>query len=184
VKNIIVAITGASGVIIGIRLLEELNKAKCKVHLILSNWAKKNIAIETEYSINYIQDIAYEFYDIDAIEAPVASGSYLIDGMIIAPCSMKTMSAIANGYSDNLITRAADVSIKESRKLIIAPRETPISQIHLKNMLELSKMGVVLFPPMIGFYYKPKTIDDIINHIIGKILDNLKIKNDLFTRWK
>jgi len=118
------------------------------------------------------------------LAARVASGSFRTDGMIIAPCSMKTLSAIANGYADNLIARAADVTIKEGRKLIIVPRETPLSQIHLRNMLTLSELGVAIIPPIPAFYHKPNSIEDIVNHSVGKVLDNLNIEHYLYKRWE
>lgn len=183
-KNIIVGITGASGVIYGIRLVEELKKLNHTVHLILSQWAVKNIEIETECDVEVLRELADWCYDVNDLSAPIASGSYRNDGMVIAPCSMKTLSAIANGYSDNLISRAADVCIKERRKLIVVPRETPLSRIHLENMLKLSQAGVIILPPVPGFYFKPRTVDDIINHTVGKILDSMGIQAELYKRWE
>jgi len=183
-KQIILGITGASGSIYGIRLLAELNKLNINTHLILSNWARETITIETEYTIGQVKEMADHVYEASNLAARVASGSFRTDGMIIAPCSMKTLSAIANGYADNLIARAADVTIKEGRKLIIVPRETPLSQIHLRNMLTLSELGVAIIPPIPAFYHKPNSIEDIVNHSVGKVLDNLNIEHYLYKRWE
>lgn len=183
-KRILVAITGASGAILGIRLLQELRAADVEVHLILSDWAKQTIAMETVFSVEQVQAMADVLYDVNNLAAAVSSGSCLIDAMAIVPCSMKSLSAIANGFSYNLITRAADVSIKEHRPLLIMPRETPLSSIHLRNMTVLTDLGVIMVPPCIGFYTKPKTLDDVINHLIGKMLDELKIEHEIYPRWK
>ena len=150
----------------------------------MSKWAINNLEVETDYSLDYVYDLADFIHNNDELGACVASGSFLTDGMIILPCSMKTLSSISNGFSTTLIDRAADVMIKEGRKLVISPRETPLSSIHLENMLKLSKLGVRIVPPMPGFYSNPKSLDDIINHHIMKILDqfNINIRNDL--RWK
>jgi 4-hydroxy-3-polyprenylbenzoate decarboxylase len=182
--KLIIGITGSSGVIYGIKLLETLNEFGIESHLILSKWAERNIRIETDEQIEKIKDMASFEYKEDDMAAPISSGSFLIDGMIIIPCSMKTLASIANGYDDNLISRAASVTIKENRKLVIVPRETPLSQIHLSNMLTLSKIGVIILPAMPGFYHRPKTVDDLIFHIVGKAIDQFGIKNDVFKRWK
>ena len=181
--KIVVGITGSSGVIYGIRFLQALYKMKVETHLVLSKWAKTNIEIETDEIIEEILKIVSYNYDETDMAAAISSGSFKTDGMVIIPCSMKTMSSIANGYDDNLISRAASVTIKENRKLVIVPRETPLSKIHLSNMLKLSEIGVIILPAMPGFYHKPKTIEDLIAHIIGKTLDQFGIKNDAFTRW-
>ncbi|MDR1516239.1 MAG: UbiX family flavin prenyltransferase [Synergistaceae bacterium] len=183
-KRIIVAISGATGVVYGIRLLEILRETgDFEVHLILSEWACKNIEIESEKSVDYIKGLCDFYYDNNQLDACISSGSFLVLGMLIVPCSMKTLSAIANGYADSLISRCADVSLKEQRPLIIAPRETPLSTIHLENMLKLSKMGVCIIPPMPSFYNKPQTIDDIINHFCGRLLDKFGITNGYSRRW-
>ena len=181
--TIIVAITGSSGVIYGIRLLETLQKLNVETHLVLSDWGERNIRIETSKTINYVKSLSARIYDNSNMAAPISSGSFRTEGMAIVPCSMKTLSSIANGYDDNLISRAAGVCIKECRKLILVPRETPLSAIHLQNMLTLSQYGVVILPAMPGFYHKPKTIEDLADHLIGKVLDQLGIEHNLFERW-
>ena len=181
--RIVVGITGSSGVIYGIMLLKALKKFEIETHLVLSKWAEKNIEIETDENVNEIKKIANFVYDENNMAASISSGSFRTDGMAIIPCSMKTLSSIANGYDDNLISRAASVTIKEKRRLILVPRETPLSKIHISNMLKLAEIGVVILPAMPGFYHKPKSIDDLISHIIGKTLDQFGINNDMFTRW-
>ena len=181
--KIVVGISGSSGVIYGIRFLQALSKLKVETHLVLSKWAKKNIEIETDKNIGEILKTANYNYDEADMAAAISSGSFRTNGMAIIPCSMKTMSSIANGYDDNLISRAASVTIKENRRLVIVPRETPLSKIHISNMLKLSEIGVIILPAMPGFYHRPSTIEDLIAHIIGKTLDQFEIKNSAFTRW-
>lgn len=183
--NLVIGITGATGTVYAVRLLEYLKDIEnIKTHLIMSNWAINNLEFETDYSLDYVYGLADFVHDNDNLGACVASGSFITEGMIILPCSMKTLASISNGLSSNLIDRAADVMIKEGRKLVISPRETPLSAIHLENMLKLSRIGVRIVPPMPGFYSKPNKIDDIINHHVMKILDqfNINIRNDL--RWR
>lgn len=182
--RIIVAITGASGAIYGIKLLESLQPKRQEVHLIMSRWAETTIRIETNYSLKSVRTLATHSYDAGDLTVPIASGSYLTSGMVIVPCTMKTLSAIVHGYAHNLICRAADITIKEKRKLVLVPRETPLSPIHLENMLRLAKMGATILPPMPAFYHKPSTIDDLINHTISRILDHLGIENDVPRRWE
>jgi 4-hydroxy-3-polyprenylbenzoate decarboxylase len=181
--KLVIGITGSTGVIYGIRLLEILKELGHETHLILSEWAAKCILMETTFSIDYVKSLATHFSDEKNMAASVSSGTHKTDGMIVAPCSMKTLSAIANGFDDTLITRSAGVTIKESRKLILMTRETPFSAIHLENMLKLSRLGVVILPPVTEFYTKPKTLDDIINHGVGKCLDQFGIEHNLYTRW-
>jgi 4-hydroxy-3-polyprenylbenzoate decarboxylase len=181
--DIIVAITGSSGVLYGIRMLEILQKLGINTHLVLSDWGERNIRIETRKTVDYVKSLSSITYDNSNMAAPISSGSYQIDGMAIVPCSMKTVSSIANGYDDNLISRAAGVCIKESRRLVLVPRETPLSAIHLKNMLRLCKIGVVILPAMPGFYHKPRTIEDLVDHLVGKILDQFRIEHSVFRRW-
>ena len=164
-------------------MLEILQKLDIQTHLIISEWAEKCISMETEYTVDYVQSLATNSSDEKNMASSVSSGTHKIDGMIIAPCSMKTLSAIANGYDDALIARAAGVTIKESRKLVLMARETPFSAIHLENMLKLSRLGVVILPPVTEFYTKPKSIDDIINHGVGKCLDQFDIEHNLYPRW-
>jgi 4-hydroxy-3-polyprenylbenzoate decarboxylase len=141
------------------------------------------VAITGSSGVIYVKSLASKFYSNDNMAAAISSGSFRTDGMVIIPCSMKTLSSIANGYEDSLISRAAGVCIKESRKLVIVPRETPLSRIHLENMLKLSQTGVIILPAMPGFYYKPRTMDDMIAHIVGKMLDQFGIEHNIFRRW-
>lgn len=182
--EIVVGITGATGVVYAVKLLEVLKEMECvNTHLIISEWAKANIEIETEYSLKYVESLATVVYKNKNMAAAISSGSFLTDAMIILPCSMKTLSAISNGYADSLISRVADVTMKEGRKLIICPRETPLSTIHLENMLKLSKLGVRIIPPMPAFYNNPQSIDDIINHAVMKVLDQIGIHIKDEKRW-
>jgi len=178
----LVAITGATGVQLAIKLLETLKEKKVKTELVISEITEKIIAIGTKYQTSDIYKLADRNFDVDDLLAPPASGSYKLDSMIIIPCSMKSLSAIANGYANNLITRAADVMIKENRKLILVVRETPFSAIHLENMLKLAKLGVVIFPPIPSYYIKPKNIEELIEFTIGRILDQLGIESNI-KRW-
>ncbi len=183
-KRIIIGITGASGSIYGIRLLSFLkNKEDVETHLIISDAGRKNIEIETDYSVKDVENMADFFYDNNDTAAPIASGSFITHAMIVAPCTIKTLSSIKNSFSANLITRAADVILKEGKKLILLVRETPLHKGHLKLMSEAADMGAVIFPPVPAFYHKPKSIDDIIDHTIGKTLDFIGIGHNLFKRW-
>ncbi len=176
--RVVVAITGASGAIIGIRLLEELRRKE--TYLIISKNAGKIIEFETDYSIDYVGGLAKRTYDNEELDADIASGTTRFDAMVIAPCSTSTLSKIACGIADNLITRAAAVALKEGRKLIMVPRETPLSPIVLENMTKLSKLGVKIIPPVPAFYLKPKNIEDVVNYIVGKILDSLNLDHNLY----
>jgi len=181
--KLIIAITGSTGVIYGIRMLEILKKLDVETHLVMSEWGEKCISMETEYTPEYVKSLAHTTSDAKNMAASVSSGTHRINGMIVAPCSMKTLAAIANGYDDTLVARSAGVTIKEGRKLILMVRETPLSAIHLENMLKLSRLGVVILPPVTEFYTNPKTIDDIVNHGVGKCLDQFDIEHDLYPRW-
>ena len=181
---IVVAITGASGVIYGIRLLEILNELKIENSLIISDTAKTVIKTETDWKIDDIINLADNYYEFDDLTASINSGSFKFESLAIVPCSMKTLSSIANGYGDNTITRVADVSLKERRCTVIVPRETPLRTAHIKNMLTLSQEGAIILPPMPGFYSNHASVDDQINFVVGKILDSLNIENDLFKRWE
>jgi flavin prenyltransferase len=163
--------------------LESLNSLKLETHLVISEWGEKTIRIETNLDIAYVQKLSTRWYDNKNMAAPISSGSFKTDGMVIIPCSMKTLASIANGLDDSLISRAASVCIKENRKLVVVPRETPLSKIHLENMVKLSELGVSILPAMPGFYYHPRTIDDLLFHIVGKVLDQFNIENNMFNRW-
>lgn len=184
VKKIIVSITGASGAIYGIRLLEILKKCEIETHLIISRSANLTIATETSLSIYDIKKLADYVYHPSDIAAKISSGSFKINGMIIAPCSMKTLSAIATGLENDLIMRSASVIIKEQKKLALMVRETPFSAIHLENMLKLARIGVAICPPVPAFYNNPTTLDDIINHSVTRILDLFNIETNLIERWQ
>lgn len=184
VVKLIVGITGASGVIYGIRLLELLSKNEAiETHLIISEAGEMNIGYETDWKIEDVKAMASFSYRNNDISARIASGSFKTDGMIIAPCTVKTMSALANSYADNLLTRAGDVTLKERRKLILLVRETPLHLGHIRSMEKLAEMGAIIMPPVPAFYHRPGTIQDIIDHTIGKILDILGIEHNLFPRW-
>jgi 4-hydroxy-3-polyprenylbenzoate decarboxylase len=183
-KTLIVGISGSSGSILGIKLLEFLWSANFETHLVISKPAESIIPLETEYEVEDVRKLATKIYDHQDFFAPIASGSFKTDGMVIIPCSMKTLAGIASGYSNNLILRAADVCLKERRKIVLITRETPLSYIHIKNMKTVTKAGAVVVPPMLSFYSKPKTVEDMINFNLGKVLDVLGIDNKLYDRWK
>lgn len=181
--RIIVGITGASGSIYGIRLLEVLKEKACEVHAVVTNSGYEVIQYECGITKAELEKKADALYEIDDIGAAIASGSFKNDLMVIVPCSMKTLGSIANGISDNLLTRAADVTLKEGRPLLLVPRETPIHAIHLENMLKLSRLGVKIIPASPGFYHKPETLAELIDMLVGKICDIMKLENHLFKRW-
>mgnify|MGYP000880632901 CR=1 FL=1 len=181
--KMIVGVSGASGVVYAIRLLEVLKEHGVEVHLIVSEWAKQNLAYETDRALAEVESLAAYCHSNNELGASISSGSFRTDGMIVVPCSMKTLSAIAHGYSDSLIVRAADVMLKERRKLILVPRETPLSTIHLSNMLTAAQAGAVIMPPMPAFYHRPKTLDDVINHTVSRILDHFGLDTGLVKRW-
>lgn len=182
-RRIIVGMSGASGAILGIRLLQELRKGDMETHLILSHWAKKTIELETDCTAEEVCRLADHVHSVENMAACISSGSFQTDGMVLVPCSMKTLAAVANGFSYNLIARAADVTLKERRPLVIVPRETPLSSIHLRNMLSLSNDGAILLPPCIGFYTRPNDLNQAVDHIVGKILDELHVAHQLYERW-
>lgn len=181
--RLIIAVTGASGVIYSQRLLEVLKEKQVEVHLIISQASEKIIEYELETTHEALKHLVKETYAEDDFFSPLASGSFFTDGMIVIPCSTKTMAGIAHGYSENLILRAADVTLKEGRQLILVPRETPVNAIHLRNQLELVRQGVVILPAMPAFYHHPKKIADLVDFIVGKILDVMGIPHTLFVRW-
>ena len=182
-KRIVVGISGSSGSILGIRLLEFLWSENYETHLIVSSPAASIIPHETDYNVADVKKLATKVYENTDLFAPIASGSFKTEGMVIIPCSMKTLAGIASGYSDNLMLRAADVCLKERRKLVLVVRETPLSLIHIKNMKTVTKAGAVVLPPMLSFYPKPKTVEDMVNIILGTVLDVMGIDNKLHERW-
>lgn len=181
--KLVIGITGSTGVIYGVRILEVLNQLGIQTHLVITEWAKKCLTMETRYKPEQLKSLATEYSDDSNLASGVSSGTYKTDGMIVIPCSMKTLSGIANGYDETLVTRAAGVTLKESRKLVLVTRETPLTAINLENMLKLARLGVIILPPVPGFYTKPKSIDQIVDHTVGKCLDQFNIEHDLYKRW-
>jgi 4-hydroxy-3-polyprenylbenzoate decarboxylase len=182
--KLIVGITGASGVIYGIRLLEALSPMKdVETHLVISEAAEENIHYETDWKIENIKALASHTYEVADLGAAPSSGSFKRDGMVVIPCSIKTMAALANSYNENLVIRAGDVTLKERKPLVLMVRETPFHYGHLESMLKFSRMGAIIMPPIPAFYNKPKTIDDLINHSVGKVLDIFDIEHNLYRRW-
>jgi 4-hydroxy-3-polyprenylbenzoate decarboxylase len=183
-KRIIVAMTGATGAAIGVELLHQLRESReVETHLVLSRWSLTTLHLETGLSANDVTRLADVVYGWNDQAAAISSGSFLTDGMVVAPCSMKTLAGIRTGYADGLIARAADVTLKEHRRLVLVPRETPLNEIHLENMLALARIGVRVVPPMPAFYNHPATVDDIVSHIVGRILDQFEIKSIKAKRW-
>jgi flavin prenyltransferase len=180
---LIVGITGATGAIFGVRLLEALRRSAVDTHLIVSKWGAHTLSEETSYSVERLRQLATYSYPSTDQGAAVSSGSFLTSGMVIAPCSARTLAAIASGQGDNLIHRAADVILKERRKLVLLVRETPLSEIHLENMLKLSRMGVVILPPVPAFYNHPQSIEAMVDHVVMRTLDQFGIHTDLTERW-
>jgi 4-hydroxy-3-polyprenylbenzoate decarboxylase len=182
-KRIVIGISGASGVIYGVRMLSLLKEKDFETHLILSEAGKKNIEIETNFKSSDVTAMAHFTYDNRDVGAALSSGSFLTGGMVVVPCTIKTLSGIANSYTNNLLVRAADVTLKEKRKLVLVVRETPLHKGHLRLMTMAADMGAHILPPVPSFYHQPKTIEDLIDQTIGKVFDYLGIKNDLFKRW-
>lgn len=182
-RRLIVALTGATGAILGIRLLEALKSCGIETHLIVTKWAQRTIEHETEYRIEQVRALADVVHPASDMGATISSGSFVTDGMVVIPCSMRTLSSIAHGYGEHLVHRAADVVLKERRRLVLVARETPLSAIHLDNMLKLANMGVTILPPMPAFYNHPKTTDDIVDHIVARVLDQLGIVASFAKRW-
>ena len=176
VKSLIVGISGATGVICGIRFLEVIKSLRIESHLVITDPAKRIILEETDYSLDQVRDLATYYYDINNIGAAIASGTFKVDGMVVIPCSIKTLSAIVNSYNVNLLIRAADVTLKERRKLILVVREAPLHKGHLELMMKACDLGATILPPMMAFYFGPKTLDDMIDHLIGKVLGLLGIE--------
>lgn len=183
--RLIVGISGASGVIYGIRLLEVLkDHGDVETHLVISNGGKLNISLESAVPLKQVEKLASVVHSDQNLAATIASGSFLTDGMIIAPCSMKTLSGIVNSYADTLMVRAADVVLKEHRRLVLVPREMPLHEGHCRLMYEASRMGAVIAPPMPAFYNEPRTVDDIVNHTVGRLLDLFGIDSGIVKRWQ
>jgi 4-hydroxy-3-polyprenylbenzoate decarboxylase len=182
-RRLIVALTGATGTAIGVRLLELLQDTGIESHLVMSRWARRTLVQETSYAIEQVEALATRVYPPSDQGAPVSSGSFVTLGMVIVPCSMRTLAAIAHGLGDNLIHRAADVVLKERRRLVLAVRETPFNEIHLENMLKLARMGVVIAPPLPAFYSRPQSVDDIVTHSAVRLLDQFDVHVDVPTRW-
>ena len=183
-RRLIVGMSGSSGVIYGIRLLELLrNLDEIETHLVMSPHAKQNIEIETHYTFKGVEQLADVVHGFRDQAAPISSGSFLTDGMIVAPCSMKSLSAIVNSFADSLLVRAADVVLKEGRKLVLMPRESPLHKGHCKLLYEAADLGAIVAPPMPAFYNQPETIDDQINHSVGRVLDLFDLDPDVVKRW-
>ncbi len=182
-QRLIVGITGATGAIFGIRLLEALREASVESHLVISKWGLQTIEHETPYTLAQVRDLATVCHEQGNMGAALSSGSFLTDGMVIAPCSVRTLAAVAHGTGDHLVHRAADVILKERRKLVLLVRETPLSEVHLDNMLKLARMGVTIMPPMPAFYNQPQTLDDMVDHIVARMLDQFGIAVDFAKRW-
>ena len=181
--RLIVGITGATGTIFGVRLLQMLHGSGVETHMVMSKWAARTLIHETQHTVEEVQALASHNYQLGDQGAAISSGSFVTLGMVIVPCSMRSLAAIANGLADNLIHRAADVILKEHRKLVLVVRESPLHDIHLENMLKLSRMGVVILPPEPAFYNHPQNLDDMINHVTMRVLDQFDIHLDVMNRW-
>jgi 4-hydroxy-3-polyprenylbenzoate decarboxylase len=182
-SKIVVGISGASGVVYGVKMLMAFHECGVETHLVITQSGVRNLLLETDYTMVDLEPFASMIYDVDDVGAAIASGSFKVDGMVIAPCSIKTLSAVANSFNYNLLIRAADVNLKERRRVVLLVRETPFHEGHLDLMLRVSRMGGVIMPPVPAFYHMPKTIDDLINQSVGKVLDLFSIDAKLFRRW-
>ncbi|MFT6582792.1 MAG: UbiX family flavin prenyltransferase [Alphaproteobacteria bacterium] len=182
-KRIIVGMSGATGAIFGVRLLEVLSDSDVETHLVVSKWAQQTLEHETTTKMAALRDLADFNYGPGDMGAAISSGSFRTDGMVVAPCSMRSLAAIAQGMGDHLVHRAADVVLKERRKLVLVARETPLNEIHLENMLKLARMGATILPPMPAFYNRPQSLDDMVDHIVMRILDQLDISQEIAARW-
>ena len=181
--RLVVGMTGATGAVLGIRFLQALRALQVETHLVLSQWARATIEMETGYSVREVHALADHVYGAKDQAAAISSGSFRTDGMVVIPCSMKTLAGIRAGYGEGLITRAADVTIKEHRPLVLVPRETPLNAIHLENMLALAKMGVTIFPPVPAFYNRPESVGDLVDYIVGRVLDQFGLELPGMARW-
>ncbi|HEX9120384.1 MAG TPA: UbiX family flavin prenyltransferase [Terriglobales bacterium] len=182
-RNLIVAITGATGTIFGVRILQLLQGTDVDTHVVISRWGARTLAEETEFTVEQVQAMATHAYPIGDQGAAISSGSFVTLGMVIAPCTMNTLACIAHGHGDNLIHRAADVALKERRKLVLLVRESPLNDIHLENMLKLSRMGVVILPPVPAFYNHPQSLDEMVNHVAMRALDQFDLHLEVMRRW-
>ena len=182
-RRLIIGMTGSTGAVFGIRLLEALKHSEVESHLIISKWAQRTIEHETRHTVEQVRALATVVHSQGDMGASISSGSFITDGMVVIPCSVRTLGGIANGYGEHLVHRAADVILKERRRLVLVVRETPLSEVHLENMLKLARMGVVMLPPMPAFYNHPKTVDDVIDHIVFRVLDQFGIQVPFAKRW-
>jgi len=182
-RRLIVGLSGATGAIFGVRLLEALKGTDVESHLVMTKWAQQTIEHETGRSVSEVRSLASVSHEQGNMGAAISSGSFITEGMVIAPCSMRSLAVIAHGTGDQLLHRAADVVLKERRRLVLVTRETPLSEVHLENMLKLARMGVTIMPPVPAFYNHPQTIDDLVNHVVARVLDQFSIGSDLTARW-
>jgi 4-hydroxy-3-polyprenylbenzoate decarboxylase len=182
-RRLIVGLTGATGAILGVRLLEALKDCEVESHLVISKWAQRTIEHETPYTVKQVRALASVYHNSANMAAEISSGSFLTEGMVVIPCSMRTLGSIACGYGEHLVHRAADVVLKERRRLVLVVRESPLSELHLENMLKLARMGVTIIPPMPAFYNHPKSINDIVDHIVARVLDQFSISAPFAKRW-
>jgi len=183
--RLIIGISGASGVIYGIRILQVLHdRADVETHLVMSRTAKLNVTIETDWQVGEVTALASEVHSVGNLAATIASGSVPVDGMIVAPCSMKTLSGIVNSYADNLLVRAADVVLKEHKKLVLMPRESPLHAGHCELLHKAARLGIIIAPPMPAFYHRPKSLDEVIDHTVGRTLDLFGLEPGMINRWK
>ena len=182
-RRLIVGITGATGVILGVRLLEALKDCEVESHLVISNWGRRTIEHETPYTVQQVCALASVYHNSANMAAEISSGSFITEGMVVIPCSMRTLGGIATGYGEHLIHRAADVILKERRRLVLVVRESPLSELHLENMLKLARAGVSIIPPMPAFYNHPKSVNDIVDHIVARVLDQFGIAARFAKRW-
>ena len=180
---VLVAMTGATGAIYGIRLLEVLREVEVETHLVVSRWAEATIKTETDRRVDDVRALASVVYDEDDLAAPPASSAFVTAGMVVAPCSMRTLAAVANGFSDNLVQRAAAVHLQERRRLLLLARESPLSVIHLENMLRVAKAGAVVAPPVPAFYARLRSLDEMVDHTVGRALDQLGVEHERIRRW-
>jgi flavin prenyltransferase len=182
-RRLIIGMTGSTGAIFGVRMLEALKGSDIESHLIISKWAQRTLEHETRYSVEQVRSLASIVHSQGDMGASISSGSFKTEGMVVMPCSVRTLAGIANGYGEHLVHRAADVVLKERRRLVLVVRETPLSEVHLENMLKLARMGASIVPPVPAFYNHPQTVDDIVNHIVARVLDQFDIPAPFAKRW-